>query len=146
MTKYIRRQNVIQYSKRLQKKNDLNLIGHFSLYGGNMLDRSSNETGFKETFEKKHFNDLKLPNDKFNYIMIYIQERLLSHLINSNIKVNYVFIDETHKLFYKDTRTMYFYKILEFLCHTLVTLTTKKHFLTKINISKQKQKSPINLV
>lgn len=54
-------------------------------------------------------------NDKFNYIMIYTQERLLSHLINSNIKVNYVFIDEAHKLFYKDTRTMYFYKILDIL-------------------------------
>lgn len=54
-------------------------------------------------------------NGKFNYIMIYTQERLLSHLINSNIKVNYVFIDEAHKLFYKDTRTMYFYKILDIL-------------------------------
>ena len=54
-------------------------------------------------------------NDKFNYVMVYTQERLLSHLINSNIKVNYVFIDEAHKLFYKDTRTMYFYKILDIL-------------------------------
>ena len=54
-------------------------------------------------------------NDNSNYIMIYTQERLLSHLINSNIKVNYVFIDEAHKLFYKDTRTMYFYKILDIL-------------------------------
>lgn len=54
-------------------------------------------------------------NEKFNYIMIYTQERLLSHLINSSIKVNYVFIDEAHKLFYKDTRTMYFYKILDIL-------------------------------
>lgn len=54
-------------------------------------------------------------NDKFNYVMIYTQERLLSHLINSNIKVNYLFIDEAHKLFYKDTRTMYFYKILDIL-------------------------------
>ena len=54
-------------------------------------------------------------NDKYNYVMIYTQERLLSHLINSSIKVNYVFIDEAHKLFYKDTRTMYFYKILDIL-------------------------------
>lgn len=54
-------------------------------------------------------------NDNFNYIMIYTQERLLSHLINSCIKVNNVFIDEAHKLFYKDTRTMYFYKILDIL-------------------------------
>ena len=37
--------------------------------------------------------------------MIYTEERLLSHLINSNIKVNYLFIDKAHKLFYKDTRT-----------------------------------------
>lgn len=54
-------------------------------------------------------------NDKYNYVMVYTQERLLSHLINSRIKVNYVFIDEAHKLFYKDTRTMYFYKILDIL-------------------------------
>lgn len=54
-------------------------------------------------------------NDKYNYVMVYTQERLLSHLINSSIKVNYVFIDEAHKLFYKDTRTMYFYKILDIL-------------------------------
>lgn len=54
-------------------------------------------------------------NDKYNYVMFYTQERLLSHLINSSIKVNYVFIDEAHKLFYKDTRTMYFYKILDIL-------------------------------
>lgn len=54
-------------------------------------------------------------NDKYNYVMIYTQERLLSHLINSSIKVNYVFIDEAHKLFYKDTRTMYFYKTLDIL-------------------------------
>ncbi len=54
-------------------------------------------------------------NDKYNYVMIYTQERLLSHLINSSIKVNYVFIDEAHKLFYKDARTMYFYKILDIL-------------------------------
>ena len=34
-----------------------------------MLDRSSNETRFKETFEMKHFKDLKLPND--NFLKIY---------------------------------------------------------------------------
>ena len=45
------------------------LIRDFSLYVGNMLDRSSNEIGFKETLEIKHLNDLELPND--NFLKIY---------------------------------------------------------------------------
>ena len=38
-------------------------IGHFSIYGGNMLNRTSNETGVKETFEMKYLKDLKLQNE-----------------------------------------------------------------------------------
>lgn len=72
------------------------LIGHFSLYGGNMLDRSSNETGFKETFEMKHFNDLELPND--NFLKIYalpianskFNYKKLKEIVANNIK-NYVY-------------------------------------------------------
>lgn len=52
---------------------------------------------------------------KYNYIMIYTQERFLSHLLNSKISIGYVFIDEAHKMFYEDTRSVYFYKILDIL-------------------------------
>ena len=73
-----------------------NLIGHFSLYGGNMLDRSSNETGFKETFEIKYLNDLELPND--NFLKIYalpisnskFDYKKLKEIVANNIK-NYVY-------------------------------------------------------
>ena len=73
-----------------------NLIGHFSLYGGNMLDRSSNETGFKETFEMKYLNDLELPND--NFLKIYalpisnskFDYKKLKEIVANNIK-NYVY-------------------------------------------------------
>lgn len=52
---------------------------------------------------------------KYNYIMIYTQERFLSHLLNSKIQIGYVFIDEAHKMFYEDTRSVYFYKIIDIL-------------------------------
>ena len=52
---------------------------------------------------------------KYNYIMIYTQERFLSHLLNCNMKIGYVFIDEAHKMFYEDTRSVYFYKIIDIL-------------------------------
>ena len=52
---------------------------------------------------------------KKNYIMIYTQERFLSHLLNKNIDIGYVFIDEAHKIFYEDSRSVYFYKILDIL-------------------------------
>lgn len=45
-----------------------------------MLDRSSNETGFKETFEMKHLKYLELPND--NFLKIYA-------LPTSNSKFDY---------------------------------------------------------
>lgn len=52
---------------------------------------------------------------KKNYIMVYTQERFLSHLLNKNIDIGYVFIDEAHKIFYEDSRSVYFYKILDIL-------------------------------
>ena len=69
-----------------------NCIGHFSVYGGNMLDRSSNETGFKETFEMKYLKDLELPND--NYLKIYalpisnskFDYKRLKEIVANNIK------------------------------------------------------------
>lgn len=54
-------------------------------------------------------------SSNYNYIMIYTQERFLQHLLNCTIKINYVFIDEAHKMFEKDSRNVYFYKILDIL-------------------------------
>lgn len=71
-------------------------IGHFSVYGGNMLNKSSNETGFKETFEMKHLRDLELRNE--NYLKIYalpisnskFDYKNLKEIVANNIK-NYVY-------------------------------------------------------
>lgn len=60
------------------------------------------------------YNDIK-EEDDLNYIMIYTQERFLMHLTNISLKIDYVFIDEAHKIFYKDKRSMYFYKIIDVL-------------------------------
>ena len=60
------------------------------------------------------YNEMQ-EDSNFNYIMVYTQERLLSHLLNKNTDIGYVFIDEAHKIFYGDTRSVYFYKILDIL-------------------------------
>jgi hypothetical protein len=61
-----------------------------------MLNISSNETGFKETFEMKHLKDLELPND--NFLKIYalpisnseFDYKKLKEIVANNIK-NYVY-------------------------------------------------------
>lgn len=61
-----------------------------------MLNRTSNETGFKETFEMKHLKDLELPNE--NYMKIYalpianskFDYKKLKEIVANNIK-NYVY-------------------------------------------------------
>lgn len=61
-----------------------------------MLDRSSNETGFKETFEMKYLKDLELPND--NHFKIYalpisnskFDYKRLKEIVANNI-INYVY-------------------------------------------------------
>jgi replicative superfamily II helicase len=57
----------------------------------------------------------EIVNRDYNYIMIYTQERFLSHLLNIDIIIDYVFIDEAHKIFCQDTRSIYFYKIIDIL-------------------------------
>lgn len=59
-------------------------------------------------------NEIK-EEDNVNYIMIYTQERFLMHLTNLSLNIDYVFIDEAHKIFYRDKRSMYFYKIIDIL-------------------------------
>ncbi len=61
-----------------------------------MLDKSSNEKGFRETFEMKHLKDLELPNE--NYMKIYalpissgkFDYKRLKEIVANNIK-NYVY-------------------------------------------------------
>jgi len=61
-----------------------------------MLDRSSNDTGFNDTFEMKYLKDLKLPND--NYLKIYalpisnskFDYKRLKEIVANNI-INYVY-------------------------------------------------------
>ena len=51
--------------------------------------------------------------EAYNYIMVYTQERLLYHLLKAkNISVNYLFIDEAHKISRKEDRSAFFYKIM----------------------------------
>lgn len=60
------------------------------------------------------YNEIKQEDD-LNYIMIYTQERFLMHLTNISLNLDYVFFDEAHKIFYKEKRSMYFYKIIDIL-------------------------------
>lgn len=81
----------------------------------------------KDILKDKKYKVINTPNsiiegEDYNYIMIYTQERYLHHLLNyPNIKSNYVFIDEAHKIFNKDYRSVFFYKILDIL-HELVDM------------------------
>lgn len=52
-------------------------------------------------------------DDKFNYIMVYTQERLLYHLLKvKDQAINYLFIDEAHKISVSEDRSAFFYKIM----------------------------------
>lgn len=73
-----------------------------------------------DLLEEKRYKVITTSNSidedsNYNYIMIYTQERFLQHLLNYKIKINYVFIDEAHKIFENDSRNIYFYKILDIL-------------------------------
>lgn len=77
-------------------------------------------TELGEELKEKKYKIINTHNEmqddqKYNYIMVYTQERFLSHLLNKSIDIEYVFIDEAHKLFYEDSRSVYFYKILDIL-------------------------------
>ena len=55
-----------------------------------------------------------ITNFSSNYIMVYTQERFLLHLNEySNLKVDYLFIDEAQKISEIGLRSAYFYKIIE---------------------------------
>lgn len=51
--------------------------------------------------------------DSFNFIMVYTQERLLYHLLKiKNLPINYLFIDEAHKITKGEDRSAFFYKVM----------------------------------
>lgn len=51
-----------------------------------------------------------------NYIFVLTPERLLYLLIgNKNIRINYLFVDEAHKISSKDARSTYYYKVVDML-------------------------------
>ena len=82
-----------------------------------MLNRTSNETGFKETFEMKYLKDLELPNE--NYMKIYalpianskFDYKKLKEIVANNIK-NYVYSRrEIHEAIEKNITAIYTTKI-----------------------------------
>lgn len=51
--------------------------------------------------------------DSFNFIMVYTQERFLYHLLKiKNLPINYLFIDEAHKITKGEDRSAFFYKVM----------------------------------
>ena len=55
-------------------------------------------------------------DDEYNYIMVYTQERFLVHLLKfKSISINYLFIDEAHKISVSESRSAFFYKIMNFI-------------------------------
>ncbi|MDE6667720.1 MAG: DEAD/DEAH box helicase [Clostridia bacterium] len=73
----------------------------------------------KDNLDLNNYKVVKSPaaivgeDDKFNYIMVYTQERLLYHLLKVKDQVvNYLFIDEAHKISVGEGRSAFFYKIM----------------------------------
>ena len=87
----------------------------------------------EDLWEKK-YKVVKTPamiideEDNFNYIMIYTQERLLYHLLQiKNVSINFVFIDEAHKISKGEDRSAFFYKVM--------SIINKEHSGAKIYFS-----------
>ncbi|WP_341878081.1 DEAD/DEAH box helicase [Defluviitalea saccharophila] len=67
-------------------------------------------------------------DNKFNYIMIYTQERLSYQIkINQSMNIDYVFIDEAQKISEIGMRSAYFYKVINYLVK--VNSSTRIYFL-----------------
>lgn len=78
---------------------------------------------FDEILYQKKYKVITTPlaigSTEFNYIMIYTQERLLYHTLYSNkVGIDYLFIDEAHKISEISLRSGYFYKSVEILANT----------------------------
>jgi len=59
---------------------------------------------------------LQLMKEKQNFIFVLTPERLLYLLIGyPNIKIDYLFIDEAHKISTKDSRSVFYYKVIDML-------------------------------
>ena len=73
----------------------------------------------KDNLWQKKYKVVKSPaavigeEDNYNFIMIYTQERLLYHLLQiKNVAINYLFIDEAHKISKGEGRSAFFYKVM----------------------------------
>jgi hypothetical protein len=55
-------------------------------------------------------------NEKHNFIYVLTPERLLYLLIgNEDVKIDYLFIDEAHKISSRDSRSAFYYKVIDML-------------------------------
>lgn len=88
-----------------------------------LINEVSNESinDLKELLEKKDYRIVTSSNDvtmnkKHNYIFVLTPERLLYLLIeHPNLKLDYLFIDEAHKISSKDKRSTFYYQSIEIL-------------------------------
>ena len=76
----------------------------------------------KEELSKNHYkvvnsgNSLFLKQEELHYIFVLTPERLLYTLISyPDIYINYLFIDEAHKISEKDGRSAFYYKVIDML-------------------------------
>lgn len=104
--------------KNEEEKNNFVIVVPTKALIGEITSELITEIG--DELKEKNYKIINSYNEmqedmKCNYIMVYTQERFLAHLLKKNIDIGYVFIDEAHKLFYEDSRSVYFYKILDIL-------------------------------
>jgi hypothetical protein len=61
---------------------------------------------------------LQLKKDDMNFIFVLTPERLLYLLIGKpDVRIDYLFVDEAHKISAKDSRSAFYYKVVDMLFH-----------------------------
>ena len=85
----------------------------------NEMKNSVVEKDLKELLETKHYRVVSSINEEFvdkdnesNFIFIVTPERLHYLLNDSNISINYCFIDESYKISEPDSRSLYYYQTI----------------------------------
>lgn len=93
--------------------------------------RSSIIKDLGDNLEKRNYRVVSAASDialeeKHNFIFVLTPERLLYLLIsNSDLQVDYLFVDEAHKLSGKNSRGPFYYKVVDM----LLQRTKKPHFI-----------------